>query len=40
LRNAFVEEVNMRKQLLLSTGIICLMLAPAASFGQAPGARG
>jgi hypothetical protein len=30
----------MRKQLLLSTGIICLMLAPAVSFGQAPGARG
>ncbi|MEH2523053.1 MULTISPECIES: DUF1236 domain-containing protein [unclassified Bradyrhizobium] len=30
----------MRKQLLLSTGIICLMLAPAVSFGQAPGGRG
>ncbi|MEH2611072.1 DUF1236 domain-containing protein [Bradyrhizobium sp. AZCC 1693] len=30
----------MRKQLLLSTGIVCLMLAPAVSFGQAPGARG
>jgi hypothetical protein len=30
----------MRKQLLLSTGIICLMLAPAVSYGQAPGARG
>jgi hypothetical protein len=35
-----VEEINMRKQLLLSTGIICLMLAPAVSYGQAPGARG
>src|SRR5438552_13732899 len=31
---------KMRKQLLLSTGIICLMLAPAVSFGQAPGGRG
>lgn len=30
----------MRKQLLLSTGIICLMLAPAVSYGQAPGGRG
>ncbi len=30
----------MRKQLLLSTGIICLMLAPAVSYGQAPGAKG
>src|SRR5829696_2476972 len=30
----------MRKQLLLSTGIICLMLAPAVSYGQTPGARG
>jgi hypothetical protein len=30
----------MRKQLLLSTGIICLMLAPAVSFGQAPEGRG
>ncbi|OCK59229.1 DUF1236 domain-containing protein [Bradyrhizobium sp. LMTR 3] len=30
----------MRKQLLLSTGIICLMLAPAVSYGQGPGARG
>jgi len=40
LRNAFVEEVNMRKQLLLSTGIVCLMLAPAVSFGQSPGGRG
>lgn len=30
----------MRKQLLLSTGIICLMLAPAVSFGQAPAGRG
>lgn len=30
----------MRKQLLLSTGFICLMLAPAVSYGQAPGARG
>jgi len=30
----------MRKQLLLSTGIICLMLAPAVSYGQSPGARG
>jgi hypothetical protein len=30
----------MRKQLLLSTGIVCLMLAPAVSFGQAPGGRG
>jgi hypothetical protein len=30
----------MRKQLLLSTGIVCLMLAPAVSYGQAPGARG
>jgi hypothetical protein len=39
LRNAFVEEVNMRKQLLLSTGIVCLMLAPSVSFGQSPGAR-
>jgi hypothetical protein len=35
-----VEEINMRKQLLLSTGIICLMLAPAVSYGQAPGGRG
>jgi hypothetical protein len=35
-----VEEIIMRKQLLLSTGIICLMLAPAVSYGQAPGARG
>jgi hypothetical protein len=40
LRSAFVEEVNMRKKLLLSTGIVCLMLAPAVSFGQAPGGRG
>jgi hypothetical protein len=39
LRNAFVEEVNMRKQLLLSTGIVCLMLAPSVSFGQSPGGR-
>jgi hypothetical protein len=30
----------MRKQLLLSTGIIGLMLAPAVSYGQAPGTRG
>lgn len=30
----------MRNQLLLSTGIICLMLAPAVSYGQVPGARG
>ena len=30
----------MRKQLLLSTGIICLMLAPAVSYGQSPGAKG
>lgn len=30
----------MRKQLLLSTGIICLMLAPDVSYGQSPGARG
>jgi hypothetical protein len=30
----------MRKQLLLSTGIICLMLAPAVSYGQGPGGRG
>ena len=30
----------MRKQLLLSTGIVCLMLAPAVSFGQSPGGRG
>ena len=30
----------MRKQLLLSTGIICLMLAPGLSYGQAPGGRG
>jgi hypothetical protein len=30
----------MRKQLLLSTGFICLMLAPAVSYGQAPGGRG
>ncbi len=29
----------MRKQLLLSTGIICLMLAPGLSYGQAPGGR-
>jgi hypothetical protein len=29
----------MRKQLLLSTGIICLMLAPAVSYGQSPGGR-
>jgi hypothetical protein len=35
-----VEEINMRKQLLLSTGIICLMLAPAVFYGQTPGARG
>jgi hypothetical protein len=35
-----VEEITMRKQLLLSTGIICLMLAPAVSYGQAPGGRG
>jgi hypothetical protein len=35
-----VEEITMRKQLLLSTGIICLMLAPAVSHGQAPGGRG
>jgi hypothetical protein len=40
LRNADPEEIHMRKQLLLSTGIICLMLAPAVSYGQAPGARG
>jgi hypothetical protein len=40
LRNADLEEIHMRKQLLLSTGIICLMLAPAVSYGQAPGARG
>jgi hypothetical protein len=40
LRNADLEEVHMRKQLLLSTGIVCLMLAPAVSYGQAPGARG
>src|SRR5215475_10606742 len=30
----------MRKQLLLSTGIICLMLAPAVSYGQSPAGRG
>lgn len=30
----------MRKQLLLSTGMICLMLAPAVSYGQAPSGRG
>jgi len=30
----------MRKQLLLSTGIVCLMLAPAVSYGQTPGGRG
>jgi hypothetical protein len=30
----------MRKQLLLSTGIICLMLTPAVSYGQSPGGRG
>jgi hypothetical protein len=35
-----VEEINMGKQLLLSTGIICLMLAPAVSYGQTPGGRG
>ena len=29
----------MRKQLLLSTGIVCLMLAPSVSFGQSPGGR-
>ncbi len=29
----------MRKQLLLSTGIICLMLAPGLSYGQAPTER-
>ncbi|WP_057842949.1 DUF1236 domain-containing protein [Bradyrhizobium retamae] len=29
----------MRKQLLLSTGVICLMLAPGLSHGQAPGGR-
>ena len=29
----------MRKQLLLSTGIICLMLAPGLSYGQAPTGR-
>jgi len=40
MRNADLEDVHMRKQLLLSTGIICLMLAPAVSYGQAPGARG
>jgi hypothetical protein len=40
LRNADVEDVQMRKQLLLSTAIICLMLAPAVSYGQGPGARG
>jgi hypothetical protein len=40
LRNADLEEIPMRKQLLLSTGIICLMLAPAVSFGQAPAGRG
>ncbi|WOH65292.1 DUF1236 domain-containing protein [Bradyrhizobium sp. BWA-3-5] len=40
MRNADLEDVHMRKQLLLSTGIICLMLAPAVSYGQAPSARG
>lgn len=30
----------MRKQLLLSTGIICLMLAPVVSYGQSPGGSG
>ena len=35
-----MEDANMRKQLLLSTGIICLMLAPGLSYGQAPGGRG
>jgi hypothetical protein len=40
LRNADLEEVHMRKQLLLSTGIICLMLLPAVSYGQSPGGRG
>jgi hypothetical protein len=35
-----VEEITMRKQLLLSTGIVCLMLAPAVSYGQTPGGRG
>jgi hypothetical protein len=29
----------MRKQLLLSTGIVCLMLAPGLSYGQAPTGR-
>ena len=29
----------MRKQLLLSTGIVCLMLAPSVSSGQSPGGR-
>ncbi|MET0675948.1 MAG: DUF1236 domain-containing protein [Bradyrhizobium sp.] len=29
----------MRKQLLLSTGMICLLLAPAVSYGQAPAGR-
>jgi len=29
----------MRKQLLLSTGILCLMLVPAVSYGQGPGER-
>jgi len=35
-----LEEVKMRKQLLLSTGIICcLMLAPGLSYSQAPGGK-
>jgi len=29
----------MRKQLLLSTGMICLLLAPAVSYGQSPAGR-
>jgi Protein of unknown function (DUF1236) len=39
LRNAYLEEMDMRKQLLLSTGILCLMLVPAVSYGQGPGER-
>lgn len=39
LRNAYLEEMDMRKQLLLSTGILCLMLTPAVSYGQGPGER-
>jgi hypothetical protein len=35
-----LEEVKMRKRLLLSTGIICLMmLAPGLSYGQGPSGR-